>query len=61
MRDNDVFALRGIQAWLRRREVGDFAAGVVILVTFCGLFVGAWLPVGLVLGARSLLRRTRAA
>lgn len=54
------FALRGTQAWLRRREVGNFATGVVIFVTFCGLFVGAWLPVGLILGARSLLRRTRA-
>ncbi len=52
-------SLRATQAWLRRREAGDFATGVVIIVVFCGLFVGAWLPVGIVLGTRYLVRRVR--
>jgi hypothetical protein len=55
------FALRGIQAWLRRRETGDFATGVIILVLFCVLFFGAWLPVGIIMGTRSLVRRFRIA
>jgi hypothetical protein len=55
------FALRRTEGWLRRREAGDFATAVVILVVFCGLFVGAWLPVGCFLGSRSLIQRVRAA
>ena len=51
------FALRRTHAYLQRHEVGDFATGVAIFVTFCCLFVGGWLPVGAVLGGRWLLRR----
>ncbi|HXB14737.1 MAG TPA: hypothetical protein VNV44_03240 [Solirubrobacteraceae bacterium] len=54
-------ALRATQAWLLHRDTGDLLTGVIILFVFCGLFVGAWLPVGLVLATRSLLRRVRAA
>jgi hypothetical protein len=50
------FALRGTQGYLQRHKVGEFATGVIILVTFFGLFIGAWLPVGLVLGVRRISR-----
>jgi hypothetical protein len=50
------FALRGKYRSLQRRGVGDFATGVVMLVSFCGLFIGVWLPVGVVLGARRVWR-----
>jgi hypothetical protein len=49
-------ALRGTHRYLQRRQAGDFATGVVILVTFCGLFIGGWMPVGLVLGIRRIWR-----
>ena len=51
------FALRRVQTWLRRRETSDFATGVIILVLFCCLFFGAWLPVGIVMSVRFLARR----
>jgi hypothetical protein len=51
------FALRGTHRYLQRRGVGDFATGAVILASFCGLFIGGWLPVGLVLGVRRIWRR----
>jgi len=35
------FALRGPHRYLQRRGVGDFATGAIILVSFCGLFIGA--------------------
>jgi hypothetical protein len=51
-----LFALRGTHEYLQRHEVGEFAMGAVIFVAFCGLFIGAWLPVGLVLGVRRISR-----
>ncbi len=55
------FALAGTRRYLREREVGDFAMGVVIVVTFCALLIGAWLPVGVFLVGRRVWRRGGAA
>ena len=51
-----VLALRGTHEYLQRHNVGEFATGVVIFIAFCALFIGAWVPAGLVLGARRVRR-----
>lgn len=53
-----IFGVSGLIDYppFRDDDVGDFATAVVMLVSFCGLFIGAWLPVAAMLVARWVWR-----
>jgi hypothetical protein len=51
-----VVALRATHVYLRRQQMGDFAVGAIMFVAFFDLFIGAWLPVGLMLVGRGSIR-----